>query len=64
MNPNVALATARIAVDQFRAADNVQDAMRAADSLVEAFEALDEWMSSGGFPPKAWTSNKYGRALQ
>lgn len=26
------------------------------DAAIEYFEALDEWITNGGFPPKAWTS--------
>lgn len=58
MDPDVALANAREAARQmegFRDETGVGlTSVTAAVELLEAFEALDEWLTKGGFLPKAW----------
>lgn len=59
MDPDVVLARIREgakAVDDPELQGNDEwEAM--ADALGE-FEALDEWLSKGGFPPKAWAQHR------
>jgi hypothetical protein len=58
MDPNVALANIREAVEEFEglSEDNFVDALRQADTIVEHFKALDEWLKRDGFLPTDWQS--------
>ncbi len=65
MDPNAALATARRVVTNHRNGEEIDcdpdtDALL---ELVDAFEALDEWITKGGFPPAAWTTETPSNAL-
>jgi len=50
MDPNEALRAAREAVDRFL----YRHSPEAAEELAERFVALDDWLTSGGFPPTDW----------
>ncbi len=70
MDPNAALANARKALAEFRAAEaatrtqgplttirgvgQMIDMAEAASDLADAFEALDGWMSKQGYAPAEW----------
>ncbi len=49
MDPNAALAQLR---DQMRALDQGGGNV---DTVVDLFTGLDEWLTSGGFKPDAWS---------
>lgn len=64
MDPNATLARIRMLVGMFwldptderseRSATWAHDAAEWAVELAESVEALDQWLSKGGFLPKAW----------
>jgi hypothetical protein len=63
MDPNASLAILRQSIKEFRAiADrtgperksDVYDLVDLGETISEAADALDQWMSGGGFTPKAW----------
>jgi hypothetical protein len=58
MDPNVALAKAREAAAILLDADDdgnfTDPATTNLGQLIESFQALDEWLSKGGFKPRAW----------
>lgn len=65
MDPNEALRQIRLYIKQMQVEDQPvgignQNAkpefIQHARDLAETFEGLDEWMSKGGFLPKAWHS--------
>lgn len=49
MDPDETLNNLRTCVDE-RDADAPVDV----DEVIEYFRALDEWLSKGGMPPRAW----------
>lgn len=59
MNPNEALRVLRNAVHVHQNADpdtacDEADIKASAETIAESFAALDEWITRGGFLPKAW----------
>lgn len=57
MDPDEALATLLRVVERMRTQGGPRDIPDAYDSLeimVDHFEALDEWLSTGGYPPAGW----------
>jgi hypothetical protein len=61
MDPNATLATLRAAViewEQAVVAGDEQSQLDAARRTFEALTALDDWLSSGGFLPTAWRTNR------
>ncbi len=61
MDPNTELGTLRAAVvdwEQAVAAEDEDGQLAAAVRALEAAVALDDWLSSGGFLPTAWRTNR------
>ena len=58
MDPDVALAELRAAIEELKAGmreeASVWDLSDAADKVIVKQEALDSWLSRGGFLPRAW----------
>lgn len=54
MDPNQTLRDLRVALADHRAATSISAADDAAQRLADHTQALDEWLSTGGFPPVAW----------
>jgi len=54
MDPNETLRTMREAIARYDNAIKLVDADDAASDVLDAARALDEWLSHGGFLPKAW----------
>lgn len=52
MDPNTALEEIRASLATYRLVGSADEVVK---SLVEHFEALDEWLSRGGFLPRAWS---------
>lgn len=66
MDPNETLKRLRaLTVATLRIADDPPDleseAPRLAYELAESFEALDQWLSGGGFLPRAWAPQESPR---
>lgn len=55
MDPNETLRLLRLTVKQMRADEDPAVRKAHADEIAEYVEALDEWLSSGGFLPEAWS---------
>lgn len=58
MDPDEALAKARAARQVI---DNETDTKKidvAIDDVLDAFDALDEWLSKGGYLPRAWNQGR------
>ena len=61
MDPDKALADARVALKEFREhpcellTGSIDKHDLASDELAYAFEALDGWLSNGGFLPQDWS---------
>ena len=58
MDPDAALALIRTGVALFNSRQDRGDEAAAADAAVEimeAIEGLDNWITNGGFLPRAWT---------
>jgi len=59
MDPDAALTEARKALQLYlRRYSDKGTGLYEADNLANAFEALDDWLSHGGFLPKAWEKRK------
>ena len=57
MDPDAALAEARAAAAEYEALPNGADEEVAATligSALGSYQALDDWLTKGGFPPRAW----------
>ncbi len=56
MDPNVALSRLREVFTQWEEWGTLElDAAEAMDELVDLFHGLDEYLTSGGFPPSDWS---------
>jgi len=55
MDPDEALANLRTAIETLWAAENSASAAAAADLIAENAAALDQWLSRGGYLPRAWS---------
>lgn len=55
MDPDETLSQLRVAIRAVQSAESSVSAAAAADSLAEYASALDQWLSKGGFLPKAWS---------
>lgn len=66
MDPDENLQETRRIIKAIEAIDDPHSALRdlLVEELIEHVAALDEWLSSGGFFPKQWIPNKYGRAVR
>lgn len=62
MDPDAALTNARSALAAIRAGEDSQGELMtdALDDLADAFEALDQWLTKGGFLPRAWRKSWRG----
>jgi hypothetical protein len=66
VDPNVALAELREAVEELRSTSNSALGMpgdeaalaNAAEDVAERFEALDTWLAGGGFLPADWNARR------
>jgi len=61
MDPNASLAQLRAAALEWEQAVVARDEraqLTAATQALEAAQALDSWLSSGGFLPAAWRTNR------
>lgn len=54
MDPNITLDSIRALVISIHEAENPDDVDELAEKLATDIRALDEWLTSGGFLPKAW----------
>lgn len=56
MDPNAALLRIREITNEILHLPEHERQTRAklADELADRFHSLDEWLSRGGFPPRAW----------
>jgi hypothetical protein len=44
--------------------ENADELSKKTDRLAQLVEALDDWLSKGGFPPKAWDPEERRAARQ
>jgi hypothetical protein len=60
MDPDETLRRIREQIQNVPSADEQPEAVLdyAYDALVEHFQALDEWLSKGGYVPRAWSAWK------
>lgn len=54
MDVNETLRQLREALAQWHLRGDVEGALAAADTIAEKAHELDEWLSTGGFPPVDW----------
>lgn len=57
MDVDATLARLRAAESAWSLVDTFEDAARVGAELADAFQDLDEWLSKGGFLPRAWESS-------
>lgn len=57
MDPNEALRRLREALAQWHLRGDMAGALDAAATIADQAHALDEWLSKGGFLPRAWEAS-------
>lgn len=66
MDPDVALRLIRNLVADIQAERDPDegdfDLAESGKELASAVSGLDEWLSRGGFPPRAWSTNRGGES--